>query len=135
MSGFCVDLTEGEHAGGTRLHAGAAAHALRIGHWLAFVGKIHYIDALMTDRGAHGTRDALFLFGKNAKATKARVDMHQCGKWTGETTPYATAIPEVGAIADDAGQQQVYAPAIIELYPTDLPTIQHALVELTQRIA
>src|SRR5678810_1333669 len=47
-----VHLPELEHAGGTHLDAGRAAHALGVLHGLSLVREVHHVDALVADRGA-----------------------------------------------------------------------------------
>ena len=88
MDAACVvEVSETQYAGWAGLNAGGAANAFRIFHGQPLVGEIHDVDPLMADRGADIAGDTFFLVGKNAKAGKSGVYMHQRGQGTGEATP------------------------------------------------
>src|SRR5437870_5055412 len=108
------DAAERQRSRRTALHAGRAAHALRVLHRHSLVGEAHDVDALVTDRGAHVARDALLLVGEDPEIREARIDVHERGERAGEAAPHAPREPEVHADTDDAGEEDVDDVVIVE---------------------
>ena len=91
-----AETSEVENSGGALLNAGGAADALWIFHGLAFVGKVHDVDALVADRGADVTGDTLVFICEDAEFTEGTsVNLHESGERAGKAAPDAAGEVEV----------------------------------------
>src|SRR5262245_15227098 len=107
-----VDRAEGEDGCRAALHAGPAAHALRVLHRPALPGEAHDIDALVAHGRADIARNALLLLGEDAEAREPRDDVHPRRERAGEAAPGAPAEPEIRTVAEDAGEEHVHRPLV-----------------------
>ena len=82
-----AEASEVEHSSRALLNAGGATNTFGILHGLAFVGKVHDVNALVAHRGADITGDTFFLVGKDTELSEAGIDVHQGCQWAGEAAP------------------------------------------------
>src|SRR4030095_14160110 len=109
-----VVSAKGQDAGRTLLDTRGTADTLRVFHRQHFVGEIHDIDSLMTDRSADVARNALVFIGEYSVTRKTRVNVHECGKRAGEAAPNPTAEPKVEPNAENAGHEDIDAPGVVQ---------------------
>ena len=112
---LAIITPEGQHAGGTLLDAGGAAHAFGVLHRQTLVREVHDVDPLMANRGADVAGNAFRFFGKNPETRETRIDVHEGGQRTKEPAPDAPGIFEIKADADDAAEENIHEPFVVRV--------------------